>query len=188
MYTVEDHPPPASEFLLLPSLDSLYKVYVRNQVLPQPGDSRPVMSPLQQSLSQQMMKNGRPWETNMQKPNNSRMLQQLGFHTQQIIKATSTQDLDPCVCVLLTLKISLDKSSRSYDLKKQGYLCPIMTTRLSFRSKCTHSRQVNHRFAPCIGNLEDFSVILNVVPTMIGSLFHFGRSGFDLLSVYQSRL
>ncbi len=53
MYTVEDHPPPPSEFLLLPSLDSLYKVYVRNQELPQLGDSRPVMSPLQQSLSHQ---------------------------------------------------------------------------------------------------------------------------------------
>ena len=31
----------------------------------------------------------------MRKSNNSRMLQQLVFHTQQIIKATSTQDLDP---------------------------------------------------------------------------------------------
>ncbi len=34
IYTVQDHPPPPSEFLLLPSLDSLYKVYVRNQELP----------------------------------------------------------------------------------------------------------------------------------------------------------
>ncbi len=39
MYTVQDHPPPPSEFLLLPSLSSLYKVHVRNQELPQPGDS-----------------------------------------------------------------------------------------------------------------------------------------------------
>jgi hypothetical protein len=35
------------------------------------------------------------WETNMQKSTNSRMLQQLVFHTQQTIKSTSTQDLDP---------------------------------------------------------------------------------------------
>ena len=31
----------------------------------------------------------------MRKSNNSRMLQQLAFHTQQIIKVTITQDLDP---------------------------------------------------------------------------------------------
>jgi hypothetical protein len=42
-----------------------------------------------------MMKKWEPWETNMRKSNNSRMLHQLAFHTQQIIKATSTQDLDP---------------------------------------------------------------------------------------------
>jgi hypothetical protein len=41
MYTLQNHPPPPSEFLLLPSLDSLYKAYVRNQELPQPGDSLP---------------------------------------------------------------------------------------------------------------------------------------------------
>ncbi len=43
MYMLQDHPPPPSEFLLLPSLGSLYKVYVRNQELPQSADSRPVM-------------------------------------------------------------------------------------------------------------------------------------------------
>ena len=31
----------------------------------------------------------------MHKSNNSRLLQQLAFHTQKIIKTTSTQDLDP---------------------------------------------------------------------------------------------
>jgi len=95
MYTVQDHPPPPSEFLLLPSLDNLYKVYVRNQELSQPGDSRPVMPPSQSALSQQMMKNWEPWEINIRKPNNDRMLQQLTFHPQHVIKATSTQDLDP---------------------------------------------------------------------------------------------
>ncbi len=47
MYTVQDHPPPPCEFLLLPPLDCPYKVYVQNQELPQPGDSRPVMPPSQ---------------------------------------------------------------------------------------------------------------------------------------------
>ncbi len=51
MYTVQDHPPPPSEFLLLPSLDILYKTYVRNQELPQLGDSRPVRSPSEHTLS-----------------------------------------------------------------------------------------------------------------------------------------
>ena len=85
------HPPPPNESLLLPPLDSLYKAHVRNQELPQPGDSRPVMSPSQNAISKQMMKKWEPWETNMWKSNNSRLLQQLAFHTQQIIKVTSTQ-------------------------------------------------------------------------------------------------
>ncbi len=41
------------------------------------------------------MKNWEPWETNMRNSNNSRMFHHLTLHTQQIIKATSTQDLDP---------------------------------------------------------------------------------------------
>ena len=53
------------------------------------------MPPSQNAISKQMMKKWEPWETNMHKSNNSRMLQQLAFHTQQIIKETSTQDLDP---------------------------------------------------------------------------------------------
>ncbi len=68
---------------------------MRNQDLPQPGDSRPVKPPCQRAISKQMMKKWEPWDTNTRKSNNSRMLQQLDFHTQQITKATSTQDLDP---------------------------------------------------------------------------------------------
>jgi hypothetical protein len=41
------------------------------------------------------MKKWEPWETNMRNSNNSRILKQLVLHTQQIMKATSTQDLDP---------------------------------------------------------------------------------------------
>jgi hypothetical protein len=45
MYIVKDQSLPPSETLLLPSLQSLYKVYTRNQELSQPGDSRLVMPP-----------------------------------------------------------------------------------------------------------------------------------------------
>jgi hypothetical protein len=75
MYTVQDHPPSPNESLLLPSLDSLHTAHARNQELPQPGDSRPVMPPSQREISKQMMKMWQPWETNMRKSNNSRMLQ-----------------------------------------------------------------------------------------------------------------
>ena len=62
----------------------------------QSPNSRPVMPPSQSALSMQMMKKWEPWETNMRKSNNPRMLQQLAFHTQQIIKSTSTQEfVDP---------------------------------------------------------------------------------------------
>ena len=44
MYTVQDHPPPPSEFLLLPPLNSLYKDHVRNQELP--GLSRGILDRL----------------------------------------------------------------------------------------------------------------------------------------------
>jgi hypothetical protein len=94
MYTVQDHPHSPNESLL-PPLHSLYKANVRNQELPQPGDSRQVMSPSQNVLSKQMMKKWELWETNKRKSKNPRMLQQLALHTQQIIKTTSTQHLDP---------------------------------------------------------------------------------------------
>jgi hypothetical protein len=92
MYMVQDHLPPPSEFLLLPPLDSLYKVYVRNQELPQPGDSRPVMPPSQRALSHEKL------ETLGNKHAKVYQLKDapaIGLHTQQIIKATRTQDIDP---------------------------------------------------------------------------------------------
>jgi hypothetical protein len=162
MYTVQDHPPPPFDFLLLPSLDILYKVYVRNQELPQPGDSRQVLPLSQHVLSQQMMKYWGPWETNMQKSTNSRMLKQLVFHTQQIIKATSTQDLDP---------LSLTNNDHVSVLPFKMYV---------LKPGEPPSRTLNW-------NLWDFSVILSVVPTTIGSLFHSGRFGFAPLSVCQFR-
>ncbi len=42
-----------------------------------------------------MMKKWEPCETNMRKSNNSRMIQKLVLHTQQIMNTTSTQDHDP---------------------------------------------------------------------------------------------
>ncbi len=110
-YTVQDHPPPPSEFLPLPSLDR---------------------SPSQLVLSQQMMNYWGPWEINMQKSTNSRMHQQLAFHTQQIIKTTSTQDLDPLpldnndrVSVLTFEMYALETGeppSRTLNWKPLGFL------------------------------------------------------------------
>jgi len=73
--TVQDHPPPPTEFLLVPPLDNLYKDHVGNQVLPQSGDSRPVMSPSQNTLSKEMMKKWETWEINIRKSNNQRIFQ-----------------------------------------------------------------------------------------------------------------
>jgi hypothetical protein len=134
MYTVQDHPPP-TEFLLLPPLDSLYNVHVRNQELPQPGDSKPVMSPSQNALSKQMMKKWETWELKLRKANNSQMLQQLVLHTQQIIKTTSKQDLDPLPLVnndhssVLSFEMyALDPGeppSRTLNWKPLGFLSHI---------------------------------------------------------------
>ena len=60
MYTVPDQTPPPSEFLLLPPLDSLYKAHVRNQELPQQGDSRQVIPPSPNTLSKLMMNKWEP--------------------------------------------------------------------------------------------------------------------------------
>ena len=47
MFTVKDPSDPPSDILLLSPLKWLYKANVRIQELPQPGDSRPVLSPSQ---------------------------------------------------------------------------------------------------------------------------------------------
>ena len=95
MFTVQDPPVPPSDILLLSPLKCLYKVNVHIQDRPQPGNSRPVFPPSQRTLSRQIMRNWEPWTTNNGKSNNHRILQQLAFHKQQIIKTTSVQDLDP---------------------------------------------------------------------------------------------
>jgi hypothetical protein len=82
-----------------------------------------------------MMKKWEPWETNLRKSNNTRMLQQWDLHTQQIIKATSTQDLDPRPltnndhpCVLPIEMYALepgDPPSRTLNWKPLGFLSHI---------------------------------------------------------------
>jgi hypothetical protein len=94
-YLVQDQPIPPSDTLLLPPLSSLYKVHMRNQEMPQTGDSRPVMPPSQHTLSRQMMKNLDIWVDKIANATNRRMLEQWALHKPQTIKATSTQDLDP---------------------------------------------------------------------------------------------
>ena len=98
VHSVQDPPAAPSDTLLLPSLKCLYKANERIQERPQPGDSRPVMPPSQYTLSRQIMRKWEPWTTNTGKSNNHRMLQQLAFHKQQTIKATTVQDLDPRPC------------------------------------------------------------------------------------------
>ena len=82
----------------MPPLKCLYKVNEGIQERPQPGDSRPVMSPSQRTLSRQIMRKWELWKTNIVKSNNHRMLQQLAFHKRQTIKTTRVQDLDPRPC------------------------------------------------------------------------------------------
>ena len=95
---MQDPPASPSETLLLPSLKCLYNANERTQERPQPGDSRPVMTPSQRTLSRQIMRKWEPWTTNIGKSNNHRMLQQLVSHKRQTIKATRVQDLDPRPC------------------------------------------------------------------------------------------
>jgi hypothetical protein len=97
-FTVQDPPASPSQMLLLPALKYLYKDNEHTQERPQPGDSRPVMSQSQCTLSRQIMRKWEPWTTNIGKSNNHRMLQQLAFHKHQTIKATRVQDLDPRSC------------------------------------------------------------------------------------------
>jgi hypothetical protein len=74
-----------SDTLLLPPLKRLYKANERIQERPQQGDSRPVMSPSQCTLSRHIMRKWEPWITNTGKSNNHRILQQLSFHEIAVI-------------------------------------------------------------------------------------------------------
>jgi hypothetical protein len=120
------------------------------------------MSPSQNALSKQMMKKWETWEKIMRKSRNSRMLQQLTLHSQTIIKATSTQDLDP----------------RSLTNNDHPSILPFEMHALEPGETPSHTL----KWSPW-----DFSAKLNVVPSVIGSLFHFGRFGFAPLSVCRFR-
>ena len=90
------------------------------------------------------------------------MLQQLALHTQQIIKATSTQDLDP---------LPLANNDHPSVLPFEMY---------AIEPGEPPSRTLNWK---PMGFLRHIKCRTNT----IGSLFHFGRSGFVLLSVCQYR-
>jgi hypothetical protein len=101
MYTVQDPEAqtPPSECLLVPSLHCLYKGHVRNQESPQPGESRPVMPPSRRVLSRQMTKTWGNLEYKYEQVQQYHwMLQQLASRAQEIIPATSVQDLSPRPC------------------------------------------------------------------------------------------
>ena len=132
--TVQDPPAAPSNTLLLPPLKCLYKANERIQERPQPGDSRLVLAPSQRTLSRQIMRKWEPWKLNTEKSNNHRMLQQLAFHKQQIVKATSEQDLDPRPCanndhasVLAYEMADIEPGetpSRTFTWKTLGFLKP----------------------------------------------------------------
>jgi hypothetical protein len=165
-YTVQDHPTSPNESLLLPTLDNLHKTHERNQELLRPGDSRPVVQPSQRVLSKQMMKKWEPWETNTLKSNNSRMLQQLALHTQQITETTSTQDLDPRPLTnndhrsvlpfeMYTIQ-SGEPPSRSLSWKPLGFLSHI--------KQCTN----RDRFSLSLWEVWFCSTIGLPIPALIG--------------------
>ena len=97
-FVVQDPPAPPSDTLLLPPLTSLHSALARNQELPQPGESRPVLPPTQRTLSRQIMKKWLPWTTILSSSSNTRMLEQLTLRTPLIIDATKAQDLNPAPC------------------------------------------------------------------------------------------
>ena len=87
--------PPGSDVLLLPPLKYLYKTNVCIQEQPQPGHSRPVLSPFQHTLSRQIRRCGKQTLKSLKTTGYSN---KLTFHTQQTIQGTSVQDLDPRPC------------------------------------------------------------------------------------------
>jgi hypothetical protein len=108
-----------------------------------------------------MMKKWEPCHTNIQKSNNHRILQELSTHTEQAIKTTSTEDLDP------------------RPLTNNDHVLPFEMYTLEpgeIPSRTLTSKPLG------------FLVILSVVPMMIGSHFLCGRFGFVRVSVYQFRL
>ena len=73
-------------------------VTLRIQELPQTGESLPVLSSSQRTLSRQIMKFWQPWKVTIESSQNTRMLEQMNFRTQLTINATTKQDLNPRPC------------------------------------------------------------------------------------------
>ena len=89
---------PPVDTLLLPPLESLHSATVRNQERPQPGESRPVLSPSQRTLSRQLMRAWEPWTTIIATSQNTRILDHLAFRNPLTIQAKNEQDLNPRPC------------------------------------------------------------------------------------------
>ena len=124
-----------------------------------------------------------PWETNMQKSTNSRMIQQLVFHMQQTIKVTSTQDLDPLplvnndhTSVLAFEMYALDPSeppSRTLNWNPLGFLSHIKR------------RTNDDRFPLSLWKVLFCSTLGVSIPTLIGpsqwctcnAFFHYDSFG-----------
>jgi hypothetical protein len=113
------------------------------------------------------MRKREPWDTNISKSNNHRMLQPLASHTQQTIKATSTQDLDP--------------RPRTLNWKPLGFLSHI--------KRCTH----DDRFPLALWEVWFCSSLGVPIPALIGpsqqcvcNAFHLDSYG-DHLQTCQSK-
>jgi hypothetical protein len=106
-----------------------------------------------------MMKNMEVWEENIAKPTNKRMLEQMALHAPQIIKTTSTQDLDP-----LPLVINNHPSVLPHEM-------------YALEPGDTPSRTLSWK---PLGFLSHVKRRSNDESSMIDSLSHFGWYGFAL--------
>ena len=93
-------PRPPSDILHLPPRTSLHSVTICNMELPQPGESRPVQSPSQRTISRQLIRVWPLWKTNIPSSPNSRILQQLTLRIPLTIHTTNVQDLHPRSCAV----------------------------------------------------------------------------------------
>ena len=152
---------PPVDTLLLPPLESLHSATVRNQERPQPGESRPVLSPSQRTLSRQLM---RAWEHSfprLKAPPG--MLEQLAFRTALTIHATNEQNLNSRPCA---------------DNAHFSVLAHEMMA-IELCEKPTHAYLETH---------QPFSATSCVDHTMIGSPYPSGRHGFVQSTVFRFRL
>jgi hypothetical protein len=112
------------------------------------------------------------WNTNIQTSNNNMILQQLVFHTQKIIPATSVQDLNPRPCTdnvhasVLPVEMTAiepddgEIPTRKWTSKPLGFLRHI---------KC---RTMDDRFPLSLWEVWFYSSLGVPIPTLIGHSQH----------------